>query len=184
MEWDSYYIILYYPFNTSTLQADTYQSAQFAQVAAHKGFISGVESVLRKILSTVHGVECLVKEVIEVMNSTIVYLEEIEACGTAVPKEIAKIVKNCRKIIELCENILHLNSTLCASDDDSKVTAPQCFVALLKATSELVLKIDSTIRLIENLPGDTESCFVDATQKVEDSYNNFIPRTNICIDEM
>lgn len=143
-----------------------------------------MQKILSKVLSTVHGVECIVKEVIEVMTATIVYLEEIEACGTAVPKEIAKIVKNCQKIISICEDILHLNSTLCANDDDSKVTAPACFWELLKATTELAYKIDSTLRLIAKLPGDTETCFVDATDKVENSYNNFLPNIELCIDEM
>lgn len=118
------------------------------------------------------------------MTSTLLYIDEIEKCGTAVPKEIAKIVKSCHKIIEICKNILHLNSILCANDDDSKATGPECFVALLKATTELVLKIDSTLRLITNLPGDTDACFVHATKKLEDSYNKFMPSINSCIDGM
>ncbi|KAH8404408.1 hypothetical protein KR222_011029, partial [Zaprionus bogoriensis] len=147
-------------------------------------FVTKMRNILLKVLTTVRGVNCTIKEVIEVMDATTKYIDAIDACGTAVPKDVAKIVKNCQSIISICDEILHLNSTICASDDDSKVTTSECFWGLLKAIMKLTYKIDTSLKQIAKLPGDTEACFVDATKEVEQSYNDFLPKIDACIEQM
>ncbi|KAH8404409.1 hypothetical protein KR222_011028, partial [Zaprionus bogoriensis] len=148
------------------------------------GLISSMENILMKVLTTTRGVNCTIGEVIEVMAATVKYLNDIDACGTAVPKDIAKIVKSCQSIISICDDIIHLNSQLCANDDDTKTSTSGCFWELFKAIMTLTRKLNTTIKLIAKLPGDTEDCFVDATKAVETSYNNFMPRIDKCIEMM
>lgn len=137
-----------------------------------------------KVLTTMRGVDCTFREVIEVLAATVSYLDNIEKCGTAVPADIAKIVKSCKSIVDICNSIIHLRSDLCANDGDSKTTTSGCFWELFKAVMKLTRKLNTTLKLIANLPADTETCFVDATKKVESSYSAFMPQINMCIDEM
>ncbi|KAH8306636.1 hypothetical protein KR044_001134, partial [Drosophila immigrans] len=150
------------------------------QIFGEDGFFN----FLHKVLSTMRGVNCTIKETLEVMIATTKYIDAIDACGTEVPKDVAKIVKNCMEIIKICDEIIHLNSQLCSSDDeDAKTTSATCFVKLLSATIKLTRKLHDTLILMCKLPGDTEVCFVDATKEVENSYNNFLPKINDCCNE-
>ncbi|XP_064554170.1 uncharacterized protein LOC135439378 [Drosophila montana] len=165
---------------TSASDADSFD---FEEVEAY-GFIKSVEKALKKALTTVRGVNCTIKEVIEVMLATTNYVDAIDACGMAIPKDIAKIVKNCKSIIALCEDIIHLNSTICADEEDGKMTSSKCFLGLFEAIMKLSYKINTTLKLIAKLPADTESCFLDATKEVEQSYNDFLPNIDKCIEQM
>lgn len=178
----------YYCFSDCIIsQAEAYNAPRFEEVELYgddDGFIKTMEKILMKVLTTMRGVDCTFKEVIEVMAATVRYLEDIDSCGTAVPKDIAKIVKSCKSIIDICNDIIHLRSNLCANDGESKTTTSGCFWELFKAIMRLTRKLNTTLKLIAKMPSDTETCFVDATKNVESSYNAFMPRINMCIDEM
>ncbi|EDV41890.1 uncharacterized protein Dana_GF17271 [Drosophila ananassae] len=151
------------------------------------GFIRSVRKVLRKALKTVRGTNCIIKEVVEILSSCTAYVDAIDNCGTAIPKDVAKIVASVKKIISICNDILHLRSKLCAADDSSSSTAKnscKCFWNLFKATMKLTRQINKTLKLIAKLPSDTSECFVSATNNVKVSFNSFLPNINVCVDSM
>ncbi|XP_064538402.1 uncharacterized protein LOC135428375 [Drosophila montana] len=150
------------------------------------GFIRSVRKALKKVLKTVRGVNCTIKEVIEVLSAATNYVDGIDACGTAVPKDVAAIVNSCKTIISICNDIINLNSKLCTTDDpdSSQMSSKKCFWQLFKAVMKLTRKINTTLKQIAKLPSDTSSCFLDATNDVKNSFNNFLPNINTCVDQM
>ncbi|KAH8397577.1 hypothetical protein KR222_011130 [Zaprionus bogoriensis] len=154
------------------------------------GFIRTVRKALKKALKTVRGVNCILKETIAILAASTGYVDAIDACGTAVPKDVAAIVTSVKNIISICNDIINLNSKLCAAestDDDTTASKPstaKCSWNLLKALMKLTRKINRTLKQIAKLPTDTSSCFVDATNSVKTSYNNYLPNINTCIDQM
>ncbi|KAH8346926.1 hypothetical protein KR059_002986 [Drosophila kikkawai] len=151
------------------------------------GFIRTCRKILRKALKTVRGTNCIIKEVTNILSSCTTYLDDIDACGTAVPKDVAMIVKNVKDMIQICNDILHLHSKLCAKDKSvgSVVkNSSKCFWKLFKATMKLTRKINKTLKLIAKLPADTGSCFMNATNNIKVSFNSFLPNINVCIESM
>ncbi|EDW00043.1 uncharacterized protein LOC6564709 [Drosophila grimshawi] len=150
------------------------------------GFIRSVRKVLRKALKSIRGVNCIVKEVTEILTAATDYVDAVDACGTAVPKDVAAIVKSCKDIITICNNIIHLNSQLCSTDDtdSNQMSSKKCTYQLFKATMKLARKINTTLKQIAKLPSDTSSCFGTATNQLKETFNNFLPNINACIDDM
>lgn len=148
------------------------------------GFIGSCRKILRKALKTVRGTNCIIKEVVDILSTCTTYVDAIDACGTAVPKDVAKIVSNVKDMIKICNDILHLHSQLCSDNKSVVQTASKCFWQLFKASMKLTRKINVTLKLIAKLPADTSSCFLNATNDVKVSFNSFLPNINVCIDSM
>lgn len=151
------------------------------------GFIRSVRKILKKALKSVRGVNCILKEVNAILAASTGYVDAIDACGTAVPKDVLAIVNSVKTIISLCNDVINVNSRLCAADEEAgtdKATSSKCFWRLFKTVMKLTRKINRTIKQITKLPTDTSSCFVDATLSVKTSYNNFLPNINTCVDSM
>ncbi|XP_037731250.1 uncharacterized protein LOC119561837 [Drosophila subpulchrella] len=153
-----------------------------------QGFIKTCRKILRKALKTVRGTNCIIKEVADILSSCTNYVDAIDDCGTAIPKDVAKIVDSVKQIIKICDDIIHLHSKLCAKDesDDGSIikNSSKCFWKLFKASMKLTRKINKTLKLIAKLPSDTSSCFVSATNNVTASFNSFLPNINVCIESM
>ncbi|XP_034475708.1 uncharacterized protein LOC117782779 [Drosophila innubila] len=151
------------------------------------GFITWVRTALRKLVKTVRGVNCILKEVNAILKACTDYVDAIDACGTAVPKDVAAVVSSCKAIISICDSIINLNSKLCAAGDDADANAPsskKCCWNVFKATMKLTRKINTTLKQIAKLPTDTSSCFLDSTNAVKQSFNDFLPNINTCVDQM
>uniref|UniRef100_A0A6P4E8R8 Uncharacterized protein LOC108041127 n=1 Tax=Drosophila rhopaloa TaxID=1041015 RepID=A0A6P4E8R8_DRORH len=152
-----------------------------------QGFIRTCRKILRKALKTVRGTNCIIKEVVNILSSCTNYVDAIDACGTAIPKDVAKIVDSVKQIIKICNDILHIKSKLCAAKKSVGSVienSSKCFWKLFKASMKLTRKINKTLKLIAKLPTDTSSCFVNATNKVTVSFNSFLPNINVCIESM
>ncbi|XP_034472286.1 uncharacterized protein LOC117780028 [Drosophila innubila] len=161
------------------VQSSAPQSVGFEEVQPF-----GFGDILKTILTTVRGVNCTMKQVIEVMAATTRYIDAIDACGTAVPKDIAKIIKSCLNIYDICNDIIHLNSTICAHEEGAKMTGLKCTGELFLAIMKLTRNINVALKLMAKLPFDTEECFVDATRVVEASYKDFMPNVQLCVHDM
>ncbi|TDG41833.1 hypothetical protein AWZ03_011748 [Drosophila navojoa] len=148
-------------------------------------FISLVHKALQLVLKTLRGVNCTIKEVAETLNATAKYVDTSDACGVSLTKDVAAIVKNCTTIIAICNDIIHMQSKLCAIPDEPKSNAlspRKCFWQVLKAVVRLARTIRATRRQIASLPSDTNSCFVNATSEVKASYDSFVPNINAYFD--
>ncbi|KAH8287980.1 hypothetical protein KR044_004993 [Drosophila immigrans] len=150
------------------------------------GFIRSVRKALKKVLKTVRGVNCTVKEVIEVMTAATNYVDAVDGCGTAVPKDVLAVVDSCKAIITMCDAIINLNSKLCNPEDadSDKMSTKKCTWQLFKALMKLTRKLNRTLKQIAKVPSDTSSCFVDATTKVKNSFNEFLPNIDTCVSQM
>ncbi|XP_022208716.2 uncharacterized protein LOC111065059 [Drosophila obscura] len=155
---------------------------------AELGFIRSCRAILRKALKGIRGTNCILKETLAMLTACTTYVDAIDSCGVAVPKDVAKIVKNVKAMIEICNSIIHLHSQLCATEDTTTTgtgtTSRKCCFRLFKASMSLVRKINVTLKLISKLPADTNSCFVGATNTVKDACNDYMPNINDCIDSM
>ncbi|XP_023170276.2 uncharacterized protein LOC111598998 [Drosophila hydei] len=169
--------------NANTINESSFDFEE-VELYGDDGFIKTMENIFMKVLTTVRGVNCTMKTVVEILIATTKYVDAIDACGTAVPKEVAKIVKCCKDIISICENIIHLNSTICAAEEGGKMTSGKCFWKLFEAVMKLTRKLNTALKLIAKLPVDTEACFVDATHELVVNYDNFLPNISKCIDDM
>ncbi|XP_017131840.1 uncharacterized protein LOC108149007 [Drosophila elegans] len=152
-----------------------------------QGFIRTCRKILRKALKTVRGTNCIIKEVVNILSSCTNFVDAIDACGTEIPKDVAKIVESVKQIIQICNDIIHLQSKLCAKDKSAGSVIKnsfKCFWNLFKASMKLTRKINRTLKLIAKLPADTSSCFVNATNKVTFSFKSFLPNINVCIESM
>ncbi|ALC48469.1 CG8661 [Drosophila busckii] len=154
------------------------------------GFIGSVRKALKKALKSLRGVNCIVKEVTEILEACTKYIDAIDACGTQVPKDVMAIVNSCKAMIGMCNKIIHLNSQLCNNDhyddttDSGKMSTKKCSWQLFKAVMKLTRKLNRTIKLITKLPSNTSSCFVGATNEVKITFDNFLPNVNVCVDNM
>ncbi|XP_017134701.1 uncharacterized protein LOC108150899 [Drosophila miranda] len=155
---------------------------------AEQGFIRTCRGILRKALRCIRGTNCILKETLAVLTACTTYVDAIDSCGVAVPKDVANIVKSVKSMITICNSIIHLHSQLCATEDTTTTgtgkTTTKCFLKLFKATMSLVRKINTTLKLASKLPSDTSSCFVGATNTVKDACNAFLPNIDVCIDSM
>ncbi|XP_068149443.1 uncharacterized protein [Drosophila tropicalis] len=156
------------------------------------GIILSCKKILRKALKSVRGTNCILKEVVSVLSACTTYVDAIDACGVAVPKDVANILSSVKSMITICNNIIHANSTYCNTTAEAEAdassrtiaTTGKCFTKVFVATMKLVRKINVTLKLIAKLPSDTSSCFLDATNNVKDACNTFLPKIDVCIDSM
>uniref|UniRef100_A0A6P4E8S5 Uncharacterized protein LOC108041125 n=1 Tax=Drosophila rhopaloa TaxID=1041015 RepID=A0A6P4E8S5_DRORH len=148
------------------------------------GFIRSCRRILWRALRTLLGTNCIIKEVVNILNSSKNYVSAIRACGTEVPKDVAKVVESVNKIIQICDSIINLRSKLCAKEKSivTKVyNSFKCFWKVFRATLRLVRQIPRALRLIAKLPANTGSCLLRATNEVKVSFNSFLPNINVCL---
>ncbi|XP_034665992.1 uncharacterized protein LOC117899946 [Drosophila subobscura] len=155
---------------------------------AEQGFIHSCRSILIKALKGIRGTNCILKETLAVLTACTTYVDAIDGCGVAVTKDVARIVDTVKSMITICDNIIHLHSKLCATEDTTTngtgKTSGKCFRKVLDSTMLLVIKMNVALDLIANLPADTSSCFVGATNTVKDACNAFLPNIDVCIASM
>ncbi|EDW82445.1 uncharacterized protein Dwil_GK25812 [Drosophila willistoni] len=156
------------------------------------GFILSCKKILIKALKGIRGTNCILKEVVAVLKACTDYVDAIDKCGVAVPKDVANILSSVKSMITICNNIIHANSTYCNTTAEAEAdassrtvaTSAKCFTKVFVATMKLVRKINVTLKLIAKLPSDTSSCFVNATNAVKYACDNFLPKIDLCIDSM
>ncbi|XP_023176451.2 uncharacterized protein LOC111603195 [Drosophila hydei] len=147
-------------------------------------FISSVRDALKVALKTLRGANCTVKKVADILIATTNYVDTIDACGVTVTKDVAAIVKSCKNIIAICNDIIHLHSKLCATDEAkaNALSSRHCSWQLYKTVRRLSSTIRATRKQIAKLPADTSSCYVNATNDVKASYDQFVPNINACFE--
>ncbi|XP_017079832.2 uncharacterized protein LOC108113667 [Drosophila eugracilis] len=162
---------------------DDYDSDSDFMDVEDLGFIRSCRKILWGALRTLLGTNCIIKEVVNVLNSCTNYLKAVKACGTEVPKDVAKVVESAKRIISLCDAIINLRSKLCAKERSvvSKIyNSFKCFWKVFRATLRLVRQIPRTLRLIAKLPLNTGSCLLSATNNVKVSLKSFLPNISVC----
>ncbi|KAH8420176.1 hypothetical protein KR009_006863 [Drosophila setifemur] len=160
---------------------------EYMDIEAH-GFVHSCYNVLRAGFKGVNGTVCIIEEVANIMLSCTGYASDLTKCTTAVPSDMKAIIKTAAQMVTIGDNIMHLNTQLCVPDEDSSSSwlknGLHCTKEVLLATMSLVRRMNIIIKLSAKLPTDTASCYLDATHKVVNACNAFVPNINSCIAHM
>ncbi|XP_016979920.1 uncharacterized protein LOC108045203 [Drosophila rhopaloa] len=152
------------------------------------GFISGCRKVLWAGYKGINGTKCIVEEVANVLLTCTNYVDDLASCTGAIPKDVQAMLDNAKQMIATSNKILNLKSQLCATSTRGVVSSTKsffhCTFKAFCATMSLVRHMNTMIHQGHDLPFKTGACYVDATNKVVNGCNAFVPNINTCIASM
>ncbi|XP_037812290.1 uncharacterized protein LOC119604029 [Lucilia sericata] len=149
---------------------------------------STLNIVIRKALSIILGVKCTVREVLEIKEAALKFIDDIERCGNNVTNSVQSLIDACKNIIVICNDILHVNENICGNslnpeESDNSTTPRKCFKKLYKRTVELKDQVKEAITLIKNItnvPGDAGKCVTKAVRELESVFIKFPVKIEFC----
>ncbi|EDX02595.1 uncharacterized protein LOC6525665 [Drosophila yakuba] len=157
------------------------------------GFISSCRKVLVAGYKGINGTKCIIEEVANVLLTCTGYVDDLATCTGNIPKDVQAMLNNAKQMIVTSNKILNLRSDLCASKTTTTTTRgvvsstksfARCTLKAFCATMSLVRRMNTMIKQGAALPFNTSSCYVNATKKVVDGCNAFVPNINVCIASM
>jgi len=139
------------------------------------GLFAGVIDALKIALRTLKGLNCTIKEVIEIRAACFKFLAAVENCGTEITGKAQEVVEAVVSIILTCDELIHMNSTICGNGDpvenddevDNVSTSITCSWTVLNKMMSLVKTIETTTNMIKDLaliPNDANVCFSVASR--------------------
>lgn len=160
------------------------------------GLFSGMFSIFKKALRTLKGLNCTIKEVLQIETAALNFVNDVHACGGEVSKKVQNLIDACNNIIKTCKEILGINESICGNTVDEDVTAAQtfgsvtgaqnahkCFVKMLRKLQTLKKQIKYALKLIKqikNVPSDTNACVNDAVNTLESYFTEFPANIKAC----
>ncbi|XP_065365337.1 uncharacterized protein LOC135958360 [Calliphora vicina] len=149
---------------------------------------STLNIVIRKALSIILGVKCTVREVLEIKEAALKFIDDIEKCGNNVTDSVQTLIDACKTIISLCNDILHVNENICGNstkpeESDNAKTPTKCFKKLYKKTVELKDEVKDAITLIKiitKVPNETGKCVTTAVRDLESVFIKFPVKIEFC----
>lgn len=161
-----------------------------------QGLFSGMYFVLKKVLRTLKGLNCTIKEVIVIRGAANKFVDDVKACGGEVSKKVQTLIDACNDIIETCKAILGINETVCGNNgEEDEITsrtwnvvsgaqnAHKCFVQMFRKLQTLNKQIKRAVKLIKqikNVPGDSSKCVLDAVDTLESYFIQFPANIKTC----
>uniref|UniRef100_A0A1L8EIT4 Putative secreted protein n=1 Tax=Haematobia irritans TaxID=7368 RepID=A0A1L8EIT4_HAEIR len=162
------------------------------------GLFTGMYSVIKAALRTVKGLNCTIKEVLEVQNAAQAFVNNVQACGDAVSKKLQNLINACQDIIDTCKSIMGINESICGNTDDDNETdsdvqtlgavsdaktAHKCFVKMVRKVNKLKKQVKKAVKMIKDIkkvPGDTSDCAMDAINTLENTFVQFPANVKTC----
>ncbi|XP_061389891.1 uncharacterized protein LOC133325082 [Musca vetustissima] len=162
---------------------------------------AGLYFVIHKVLTTVKGVNCTIKEVIGIRGAALKFLSDIHACGGEVSQKLQNLIDAVNNIISSANDIIHVNENICGNTDSDTTTDStdgskdvaattmisktdwNCFWKLLFKTLKLKNQIKHAIYLIKQIPsvpGATGECVTDAANTLSNYFTQFPNRVVEC----
>ncbi|KAM7350058.1 uncharacterized protein ACRADG_008740 [Cochliomyia hominivorax] len=158
---------------------------------------SGMYWTLKKVLKTLKGLNCAIKEVIVIHGAATKFVNDVKVCGGEATQKVQTLIDACNDIIETCKNILGINESICGntvdvnSDIQSRTwnvvkgaqNGHKCFVQMLRKLQTLNKQINRAIKLIKQIrkvPGDTSKCVLNAVDTLEGNFNQFPINVKTC----
>lgn len=157
--------------------------------------ISGIYSVLKVIVKTLKGINCTIKEVLQIQIAAHTFLTDIAACGGEVNKKVQNLIDAVNDIIDTTKAIVGISESVCANGDEENGTATRgkvvsgiktshkCAVNMLRKLTKLSRQIHRALKLIvqiKNVPGDTSKCVMDAVDNLNNYFTQFTPNIKEC----
>ncbi|XP_005185437.2 uncharacterized protein LOC101898958 [Musca domestica] len=155
----------------------------------------GIYFVIHKVLTTLKGVNCTIKEVLAIRTAAQNFLNDVKACGGEVSKKLQNLIDTCKNIVSTANDIIHVNENICGNttpgDDGSDVAADalsvktgwNCFWKLLFKTMSLKNQVKHAIYLIKQIPsvpGDTGVCVNNALSTLSNVFTQFPSNVKAC----
>ncbi|KAH8287979.1 hypothetical protein KR044_004992 [Drosophila immigrans] len=145
-------------------------------------FLSPVYRAIKIALRSVKGFNCIIKWVVGIKDSALQYSANIVGCGVDASQEVTNLINANLKIINSCNNIINLKSTICASADESTPSS-NCALKTLYQVFQLYRQIKSAIKLAKKIPStgpNAVQCFSDATTTLTNYYTQFPANMKTC----
>ncbi|XP_017067359.1 uncharacterized protein LOC108105355 [Drosophila eugracilis] len=180
---------------------DTFTDAELEEMIAYElnameeefmgveefGFINDCRKILWAGYKGINGTKCIVEEVGILLLTCTGYVDDLATCTGNIPTDVKAILSNAKQIIVKSQKILNLDE-ICASSSRGVVSATKsflrCTLKLFYATMSIVRNMNVMIKDGHALPFKTAACYVDATNKVVDGCNAFVPNVKTCIASM
>lgn len=157
---------------------------------------SGMYFVLKKVLRTLKGLNCAIKEVIVIRGAANDFVNNVAACGGEVSKKVQTLIDACNDIIETCKDILGINESICGNSvEDAAIQSRtwnvvqgaqnghKCFVQMFRKLQTLNKQVKRAVKLIKQIksvPGDTSKCVLDAVDTLEGYFTRFPSNIKTC----
>lgn len=165
------------------------------------GAFTGMYRIIKKALRYMKGLNCTVKEVLQIETAAQTFVDSVQACGGEVSKKVQNLIDACNDIIQTCKDILGINESICgntvddddADDDDDDVetygvvstgkTVHKCFVKMVRKVNKLKKQVKKAIKMINDIkkvPGDTNDCVLTAVNSLEMTFTQFPANVKTC----
>lgn len=130
------------------------------------------------------GVKCTVREVREIREAAEKFINEIENCGDGVSDSVKTLVETCKKIVSICNDILHVKENICGISDepeesDEQETPRKCFKKMYKTTVELKDEVKKAIDLIKVVT-NAGKCAATSVKALESVLIKFPAKIEFC----
>ncbi|XP_073835702.1 uncharacterized protein [Musca autumnalis] len=136
--------------------------------------------LVKSVMKTLRGINCTIKGVVNVRDSTGEMLRNFQRCEANTVKEAQAVVDSAQKVLSLTNEILHINDEVCGNpnytdenvDPKAKVSA-SCAKQLRSKIISLNNQIKTTVKLTKKVPKDAGDCALNTFTKYRDSIADF-----------
>lgn len=131
---------------------------------------------LKAALRTLKGVNCSIKEAINIKDEAEQFLVNIQACGADAVNEFKNVIASTKQVIVICDNIVHLKGKVCNNGEsaEGKKTSPRkCTSKLFKQLYQLrnqIIKTEKSVKKLPAVPGDAAYCTNSAANLLIDVF--------------
>ncbi|XP_075156416.1 uncharacterized protein LOC142229733 [Haematobia irritans] len=142
--------------------------------------------IARASLKTLKGVNCTIKQVMNIKSITQSFIPSVQACGTDAAADFKNVITSAQSVITTCDNIINLNEQVCNNDEStngSTSTPSSCFTKLLGQLSTLssqMKKTQAAIKKVPTIPTDAVTCTNNAVNTLTTAYTNFPTNVKSC----
>lgn len=121
--------------------------------------------LLKSILKTLRGVNCSIKGVVNIKQSTEQMLVNFQVCGVETTKQIQAVLDSAQEVLNIANDIIGTNDEICDNPDyladnvdASAKASSKCVKQLRSKILSLNKQISSTTKLIKKVPSDAGDC--------------------------
>ncbi|KAH8344919.1 hypothetical protein KR067_010684, partial [Drosophila pandora] len=141
---------------------------------------SATYSALKTALRTIKGLSCIIDWVVGIKASAEKFNSDIVLCGVTASKDVTNLINANLEIINSCNNIVNLKSTICAATDDdqeaeAKITN-SCFVKTVAQVWKLKKQVEKAASLAAKLPQtgpNASACVSESVTTLVEYYTLF-----------
>lgn len=142
--------------------------------------------ILKSILKTLRGINCTIKGVVNVKESTEQMFSNFQVCGVETSKQIQAVLDSAQKVISISNDIVNINDNVCnnpdylADVDASQKASSKCVKQLRSKILNLNSQIKTTTKLIKKVPTNAGDCVTTTFSTYQQSIIGFPDFVKTC----